>query len=169
VIANSAAKALLWTTTTTIATAVVFEAVVVALALVGALRGGSSLTKWIVNVYWGTLGQLVLTLGMQLPLTLLMSGIWIGLVRRQPHLDQTRRGFLIGCLIVSVPATLAVWMFASGVNSLDATKILAPAVTGTALITMAFNYLGALLPRFIVPGLKQGQLVPPSSRALRSR
>lgn len=167
-IAHTVAKSLLWAIATAVATALAIEAFVVAVAIVGSLFNEMSLSKWIAYTYHATFTQLILTVEFQFPLVLLMTGIWIGLVRRQPSLDRTRRGFLLGCLIVIMPATLFIWMLAAGGNIFDATRMLATPVIATALLTLVFNYLGALLPRFIVPGLKQGQLVPPTSEVLRS-
>ena len=98
---------------------------------------------------------------MQLVLVFVMGIIWIALVRRQPTVDQTRAGFLLGCLIVSLPATLLAWMPEGLVRLPDLKAKPNISTTVAALIIIALSYLGVLLPRLIVPGLKQGQLIPP--------
>jgi hypothetical protein len=90
-----------------------------------------------------------------------MSCLWLSVIRRQPEHDQTRRGFLIGCLIVSLPTTLGFWMLATSVYNRAPNAESAISITISELMTMVFVYLGVLLPRLVVPGLKQGQLIPP--------
>jgi hypothetical protein len=90
-----------------------------------------------------------------------MSCLWLLVIRRRPEQDQTRRGFLIGCLIVSLPTTLSFWMLATWVYNQAPNAESAITITISELMTMVFVYLGVLLPRLIVPGLKQGQLIPP--------
>ncbi|MGZ3333247.1 MAG: hypothetical protein ACXU9O_12445 [Gemmatimonadaceae bacterium] len=154
-------KALLWAITAAIATALVFEALVVALALLVTLGQGPFLSAWVGYGFSATLEQLVTVLGIQLPLTFLMSCLWLLVVRRQPARDQTRQGFLIGCLIVSLPTTLSFWMLATSVYNRAPSAESAISITISELMTMILVYLGVLLPRLVVPGLKQGQLIPP--------
>ena len=155
------AKALLWALTAALATALVFEAFVVSLALLATLGRGPFLGAWVAYGFSATLEQLVTVLGIQLPLTLLMSFLWLLVVRRQPERDETRRGFLIGCLVVSLPTTLSFWMFATSVYKRAPNAESAISITISELMTMVFVYLGVLIPRLVVPGLKQGQLIPP--------
>jgi hypothetical protein len=162
------AKALLWAITAALATAIVFEAFGVSIPVIAALIGGGSLKAWAVWGFWTTLQALVLVVSMQLPLVFLMGIIWIALVRRQPHLDQARRGLLLGCLIVSLPATLIAGMPKSFAWLPNPTAKPSVSTTVAVLIVVVLSYLGVLLPRLIVPGLKQGQLIPPSARPIRS-
>ena len=155
------AKALLWTTAAGIATALVFETFVVAVALLATLGRGPFFAGWIAYGFSATLEQMVAVLGIQLPLTFLMTFLWLSVIRRQPEHDQTRRGFLIGCLIVSLPTTLSFWMLATSVYNRAPNAESATSITISELMTMVFVYLGVLLPRLVVPGLKQGQLIPP--------
>lgn len=160
-IARIVAKALLWTITAAIATALVFEAFVLAVALWVTQGRGPFLGAWVAFGFSATLEQLVTVLGIQLQLTFLTSWLWLSVIRRQPERDQTRRGFLIGCLIVSLPTTLSFWILATLVYNRAPNPELGISITISELMTMVFVYLGVLLPRLIVPGLKQGQLVPP--------
>ena len=168
VIGRVLAKALLWTITAAIATALVFEAFVVALALLATLGRGPFLGGWVAYGFSATLEQVVTVLGIQSPLTFLMTFLWLSIIRRQPERDQTRRGFLIGCLIVSLPTTLSFWMLATSVYNRAPTAQSATWITISELMTMVFVYLGVLLPRLVVPGLKQGQLIPTLDETIRS-
>jgi hypothetical protein len=160
VIARILAKALLWTITAAIATAIVFEAFGVSIPMIAALKGGGSPTAWAVWGFWTTLRALSLVAGMQLPVVFLTGIIWIALVRRQPQLDQARRGLLLGCLIVSLPATLSTLVPEPSVWLPNPTAKPNISTIVAALIIIVLSYLGVLLPRLIVPGLKQGQLIP---------
>jgi hypothetical protein len=162
VIARIVGKAFLWTITAAIATALVFEAFVLALALLVTLGRGPFLGAWVVYGFSTTLELLATVVGIQLPLTFIMSCLWLLVIRRQPERDQTRRGFLIGCLIVSLPTTLSFWMLATSVYNRAPSAESALSLTISELMTMVFVYLGVLLPRLGVPGLKQGQLIPTS-------
>lgn len=159
--ARTLAKALLWAITAGLATAILFEAVGVLLPAIAALIGGGSPTAWAVWGFWTALQAVVFVVGIQLPLVFLMGIIWIASVRRQPHLDQARRGLLLGCLIVSLPASLIAVMPQSFVSLPNPNA--KPDISATVAVVMVivFSYLGVLLPRLIVPGLKQGQLIPP--------
>jgi hypothetical protein len=160
-------KAFLWAITAALATAIVFDAFGVSTPAIAALKGGGSSTAWAVWGFWTTLQAVILVVGMQLPLVFLMGIIWIALVRRQPSLDEARRGLMLGCLIVSLPATVIGWMPKSFVwlPSPKAEPVFSTAAA--ALIMIVLSYFGVLLPRLIVPGLKQGQLIPPSVRPIR--
>jgi len=154
-------KALLWAITAALATAIVLEAFGVSIPAIAALRGGGSPSAWGVWGFWTTLQAVTLVVGMQLPLVSLMGIIWIALVRRQPSVDQTRNGFLLGCLIVSLPATLIA-------GAPDPTNLLRDlsahsgiSIAVAVLMLIVLSFLGVLIPRLIVPGLKQGQLIPP--------
>jgi hypothetical protein len=160
VIEHTAAKAFLWAMAAAVATTVLFEGFVLAIAGFGALSGRLSLSAWVANVFQGTLGHLVVILVLQVPLSFLSSSLWISAVRRQPHLDKTRRELLFGCLIVSIPPAVAFWSFVSSARSMSPDETVATYVTASEVITAGFIYLGVLLPRLIVPGLKQGQLAP---------
>jgi hypothetical protein len=154
-------KALLWAITAALATAIVFETVGVSTLVIASLKGGGSVKAWAVWGFWTTLQAVMLVVVMQLPLVLLMGIIWIALVRRQPHLDEARRGLLLGCLIVSLPAT-AIASMPESFFGLPNPTARADISTGVAvLIMIVLCYLGVLLPRLIVPGLKQGQLLLP--------
>jgi hypothetical protein len=166
--ASIVAKALLWTIAAAIATALVVELFVVACALLATLGQGPFFGGWVAYGFSATLGQLVIVLGIQLPLTFLMSCLSLSVIRRQPEHDQTRRGFLIGCLIVSLPTTLSFWMLATSVYNRAPTAESATSITISELMTMVFVYLGVLLPRLVVPGLKQGQLIPTLDDTIRS-
>ena len=159
--ARIVAKALLWTITAAIATALVFEAFVLAIALLVTLGQGPFLGAWVAYGFSTTLEQLVTVVGIQLLITLVMSCLWLLIIRRQPERDQTRRGVLIGCLIVSLPTTLSFWILATTVYNRAPSAESAISITISELMTMVFVYLGVLLPRLILPGLKQGQLIPP--------
>lgn len=154
-------KALLWAITAVFATAVLFEVFGISTPALAALKTGGSPTAWAVWGFWSIVPVLTLVVGVQLPLLFVMGTIWTALVRRQPHLDQTRRGFLLGSLIVSLPATVIASMPESffGLPNPTARADISTAVV--VLIMIVLCYLGVLLPRLIVPGLKQGQLVPP--------
>jgi hypothetical protein len=154
-------KALLWATTAALATAIVLEAVGVSFPAIAALVGGGSATGWAVWGFWTALQAVILVVGMQLPLVFVMAIVWIASVRRQPHLDQARRGLLLGCLIVSLPATLIALIPESFGRLPDPAAKPDVSTTVAALILIVLNFLGVLLPRLIVPGLKQGQLIPP--------
>ena len=152
-------KALLWAITAALAMAIVCEAFGVSLPVIGALIGRGPATAWAVWGFWTTL-QALIVVALQLPVVFLMGIVWIALVRRQPHLDRTRRGFLLRCLIVSLPATMSAWTpeaFGWVPNPTAKPDI---STTVAALIAIVLSYLGVLLPRLIVPGLKQGQLIP---------
>lgn len=168
VIARIFAKALLWAITATIATAVVFETVSVSILVIATLHGGGSAKAWAVWGFWTTLQALIFLAGIQLPLIFLMGIIWIASVRRQSHLDQSRRGLLLGCLIVSLPATLIAAMPESFISLPNPTAEPVFSTTVAVLIIIMLCYLGVLLPRLIVPGLKQGQLIPHSATPIRS-
>jgi len=155
------AKALLWAITAALATAIVFEAFGVSLPAIAALKGGGSPTAWAVWGFWTALQILIFVVGIQLPLVFLMGIIWIASVRRQPHLDQSRKGLLLGCLIVSLPATLTALMPEAFASLPDPKAKPEISTTVALLIGIVLSYLGVLLPRLIVPGLKQGQLIPP--------
>jgi len=116
---------------------------------------------WVVYAFSTTLELLVTVVGIQLLLTFIMSCLWLLVIRRQPERDQTRRNFLIGCLIVSLPTTLGFWMLATSVYNRAPNAESAISITISELMTMVFVYLGVLIPRLVVPGLKQGQLIPP--------
>ena len=159
--ARTLLKALLWAITTALATSIVCIALGVSLPTIGALIGRGPARAWAVWGFWTTLQALVWVVAMQLVFVFLMGIIWIALVGRQPDLDRTRRGFLLGCLMVSLPATLSAWTpKAFGWLPSPTTK---PDISTmvTALISIGLCWLGVLLPRLIVPGLKQGQLIPP--------
>lgn len=161
VIARILAKALLWTITAAVATVLTFDAFVLALALLVTLGRGASLGPWVVYSFSTTLEQLMTVVGIQLLFTLIMSCLWLSVIRRQPERDQTRGGLLIGCLIVSLPTTLSFWILATSVYNRAPSAESGISVTISVLVTMVFVYLGVLLPRLIVPGLKQGQLISP--------
>lgn len=169
VVAHTVAKAFLWAIAAAVATTVLFEAFVLAIAGLGALSGRLSLSAWVANVFQGTRGHLLVILVLQLPLGFLSSSLWISAVRRQPQLDKTRRELLFGCLIVSIPPAVAFWSFVTSARSLSPDETVATYVTVSEVITAGFIYFGVLLPRLIVPGLKQGKLIPPPpSNAHRS-
>jgi hypothetical protein len=160
VIARILGKALLWAITATLATAILFEAFGTSIPAIAALKGGGSPTSWAAWGFWTIVPVLGLVLGVQLPLLFLTGTIWTALVRRQPHLDQTRRGFLVGCLIVTLPAALTAAIPEPSALLRNPTAHSGISITVAALIFFVLNYLGVLLPRLIVPGLKQGQLIP---------
>jgi zinc transporter ZupT len=155
------AKALLWAITAALASAIVFAAFGVSIPAIAALHGGGSPKAWAVWGFWTALQAAIWVVGMQLPLVFLMGIIWIALVRRQPQLDQSRRGLLLGCLIVSLPATLIALMPQSFVWLPNPTAKPDISTITAVLLGIVLCYLGVLLPRLIVPGLKQGQLIPP--------
>jgi hypothetical protein len=142
-------------------TAVLFVVFGVAIPVIATLKAGGSPKAWAVWGFWATAHILIVAVGLQLLMVFLMGAIWIALVRRQPHLDQTRRGLLVGCLIVALPATFSGWVPLPSVWLRNPTAQLGFATTVAALIVIVLNYLGVLFPRLIVPGLKQGQLIPP--------
>ncbi len=158
VVAHTAVKALLWAMAAAVATTVLFEAFVLAIAGLGALSGRLSLSAWVANVFQGTRGHLLVILVLQLPLSFLSSNLWISAVRRQPQIDKTRPELLFGCLIVSIPPAVAFRSFVTSARSMSPDETVATYVTASEVITAGFIYLGVLLPRLIVPGLKQGQL-----------
>jgi len=154
-------KAFLWAITAGLATTIVFETVGVSILVIATLHGGGSVKAWAVWGFWTALQAAIWMVGMQLLLVFLMGIIWIALVRRQPQLDQSRRGLLLGCLIVSLPATVIgltpesfAWLPNPAAKP-DVSTIVA------VLMGIVLSYLGVLLPRLIVPGLKRGQLIPP--------
>ena len=159
-IARIVAKAFLWAITAGLATTIVFETVGVSILVIATLHGGGSVKAWAVWGFWTALQAAVWMVGMQLLLVFLMGIIWIALVRRQPQLDQSRKGLLLGCLIVSLPATVIALTPESFV--LFPNPAAKPAVSTIVAVLMGIvlSYLGVLLPRLIVPGLKQGQLIP---------
>jgi hypothetical protein len=161
VIARILGKALLWAITAALATAILFEVFGISIPVILALRAGGSPTAWAVWGFWSIVPVLALVLGAQLPLVFLMGTIWTALVRRQPHVDQTRRGFLLGCLIVSLPATLIAGAPQPSNLLRDLTARSGISIAVAALILIVLGFLGVLLPRLIIPGLKQGQLIPP--------
>jgi hypothetical protein len=161
VIARIFAKALLWAITAALAMAIVCETLAVSVIVIATLHGGGSVKAWAVWGFWTALQAVIVVVGIQLPLVFLMGIIWIALVRRQPHVDQTRRGFLLGCLIVSLPATLIAGAPQPSNLLRDLTARSGISIAVAALILIVLGFLGVLLPRLIIPGLKQGQLIPP--------
>jgi hypothetical protein len=75
---------------------------------------------------------------------------------------------MLGCLIVSLPATVIAWLPKSFVWLPNPTAEPVFSTVVAALTMILLSYFGVLLPRLIVPGLKQGQLIPPSVRPIRS-
>jgi ABC-type Fe3+ transport system permease subunit len=155
------AKALLWAITAALATTIVFAAFGVSIPALAALKGGGSAKAWAVWGFWTALNASIWVAGVQLPLVFLMGIVWIALVRRQPQLDESRRGLLVGSLIVSLPATLIALMPRSFAWFPNPTARADISTTVAVLMITVFSYLGVLLPRLIVPGMRQGQLVPP--------
>ena len=154
-------KAPLWTITAALSTAILFEVFGISIPVIVALKAGGSPSAWAAWGFWTIVPVLALVVGVQLPLLFVMSTIWTALVRRQPYVDQTRRGFLLGCLIASLPATLTA-AAPEPLNLLrDLTAHSRLSIAVAALILIVLSFLGVLLPRLIVPGLKQDQLISP--------
>ena len=159
--ARIVAKAFLWAITAALATTILFGVFGISTPAIAALMAGASPTGWAAWGFWTIVPALAMVVGVQLPLLFVMGTIWTALVRRQPHVDQTRKGFLLGCLIVSLPATLTAAAPEPATLLRDLTAHSGISIAVAALILILLSFLGVLLPRLIVPGLKQGQLIPP--------